>query len=830
MKKKGDATEAAASTARQTKGKRSKPAPSRKKSEGSGIATFATSGLLATTLVVVGMSLALGWLQFGRHQALNEQRLANALAQSQAELVRLSVGHARAQLESLAASELVQRILSDDPTAPEQAVLDSVLPNSKVHLITPEQVLSGNGLSFTARDLAEQVRDGKDPEPVLMPGDPPVLLGAMATPGGDAVLILEWHLDQLKQQMARQDIQQAHLEVRQEGGTVLLSRGEARQGITVNASAPFNIQVKLTLPESSRDGALLGLFALIAAGGLLLALLLQAFVFRAIGQAVRKDGALLANLAQELASDPTAQPRGNFSFRPLALVTGNLQKLAQKASMAAAKQKRSKPSKPDAFSGMQVEESGPDTDQASGGDTGGGEELPAEIFRAYDIRGRVDTDLNEERMTLIGRAIGSEAGDRGQQNIVVGRDGRNASPALCQALVKGITASGINVIDIGAMPTPLLYHAVKMLDADSGVCITGSHNPPEYNGVKVVLNGESLHGHSIQRLRERIAENELSSGEGHASETSIAENYINAVVDDIVLARPMKLVIDCGNGITGDVAPALFERLGCEVTGLYTEVDGSFPNHAPDPGQPDNLKALIDKVGETGADLGIAFDGDGDRLVVVTGRGEIIWPDRLMMLYARDLLSRSPGADILFDVKSSRELSRMISQQGGRPLMWKTGHSLLHAKLLETGAPLAGEFSGHIFFADRWNGFDDALYAAARLLEILSLESSDIDEVFAALKTGEATPELLIPSTDTDKFRIIEKLTAATEAFADGSVSTLDGLRVDFDDGWGLVRASNTQPMLTARFEGRDEAALKRIQKLFHDQLTAIDPQLDLPF
>ncbi|MBZ2189069.1 phosphomannomutase/phosphoglucomutase [Alcanivorax sp. JB21] len=457
-------------------------------------------------------------------------------------------------------------------------------------------------------------------------------------------------------------------------------------------------------------------------------------------------------------------------------------------------------------------------------------QVPEEIFREYDIRGIVGKTLNTEIMTLIGRAIGSEAGDAGQQTLLVARDGRTSSDELTEALTKGLLASGRDVIDIGAVPTPVLYYGTAVMDVQSGVVVTGSHNPSTYNGVKVVIGGETLSGERIRNLYQRITEARFSEGQGRADQRDIRERYQHALAEDIALARPLKVVIDCGNGITGAMAPQLFRSLGCEVMPLFAEVDGHFPNHHPDPSRPENLHALIQAVTQHNADIGIAFDGDGDRLGIVTPKGEIIWPDRLLMLFARDLLSRSPGADILFDVKCSRELAKLISRMGGRPLMGKSGHALMKARMRETGAPLAGEMSGHMFFADRWYGFDDALYAAARLLEILALESHSADVLFDRLTTGVTTPELLIPASEQSKFALVERLIARQAAFADGNISTLDGLRVDFEDGWGLVRASNTTPALTARFEGRDKAALQRIVALFRTELQSIEPKLKLPF
>jgi phosphomannomutase/phosphoglucomutase len=541
---------------------------------------------------------------------------------------------------------------------------------------------------------------------------------------------------------------------------------------------------------------------------------------------LRKDSALLVHLAQDLASDPAARPREKFTFNVLELTTTALRKLAARAPAAA---QRASISNRDLASVLQDDDHAvlvvDDREPAMAG-----KELPPEIFRAYDIRGVVGKNLTVENVELIGRAIGTEALAAGQQTVIVARDGRLSGPDLSRALIAGITASGRNVIDLGMVPTPVLYYATKVLGSQSGVCLTGSHNPPNENGLKIVINGETLHGERIQVLRERVARGDFSSGKGSVQEQEVASRYLNEIVNDIVLARPMKVAVDTANGVTGKLAPELLRQLGCEVVELFTEIDGNFPNHSPDTSKPDNYKALIQAVQSQQAEIGIALDGDGDRIGVVTPKGEIIWADRLMMLFARDLLNRTPGADIIFDVKCSRELAKLVSQHGGRPLMWKTGHSLIKAKLKETGAPLAGEMSGHIFFNDRWHGFDDGMYSMTRLLEILSLESADADAVFAGLKTGVATPEISIPVTDQSKFPLIEKLQAKAGEFSDGSAVTIDGLRVDFDDGWGLVRASNTGPTLVARFEGTNDAALARIKDQFKQQLLAINPQLRLPF
>ncbi|MCG8316258.1 MAG: phosphomannomutase/phosphoglucomutase [Pseudomonadales bacterium] len=455
--------------------------------------------------------------------------------------------------------------------------------------------------------------------------------------------------------------------------------------------------------------------------------------------------------------------------------------------------------------------------------------IPSDIFRAYDIRGIVGQSLTEDTAHSIGQAIGSEAISKGQTSIIIARDGRSSSESLASALLNGLMSTGINVIDIGMLPTPMLYYATKTLNTQSGVMITGSHNPPEYNGFKVVIADQTLSGEGILALKERIENGNLSHGEGHYETHDISQDYKDRILNDVVLAKPMRVVLDCGNGVSGMVATDILNNLGCSVTTLYGDVDGSFPNHHPDPSKPENLEALINAVKEQEAELGIAFDGDGDRLGVVTASGKIIWPDRLLMLYARDLLSRNPGSDIIYDVKCSRDVAELVSNLGGRAIMSATGHSLMKAKMAETGAAVGGELSGHIFFNDRWYGFDDATYAAARLLEILSMEPFGVDEVFAELPEKVSTPELSIPVSDEKKFTLISRLSEQGQ-FSDGNMVTLDGIRVDYPDGWGLVRASNTTPSLVARFEADSEEALERIKGIFRDQLRSVDANIEMPF
>lgn len=456
--------------------------------------------------------------------------------------------------------------------------------------------------------------------------------------------------------------------------------------------------------------------------------------------------------------------------------------------------------------------------------------LDQSAFRTYDIRGIVGKSLTEESVFYIGKAIGSLVRDKGENKIAVARDGRISSPVLVTALSAGIQASGCDVIDIGMVPTPLLYYVTHIFNQHSGVMLTGSHNPAEYNGLKMVIQGTTLSEEGIKDLYHRIIEKRFHEGSGSREEKNIQESYIANVVSNIFLQRPLSIVIDAGNGVTGEIAPKLFRALGCEVHELFCEVDGRFPNHHPDPSQNENLQDLIRVVREKKADIGLAFDGDGDRIGVVTSQGTIISSDRLLMLFAKALLAEQPQAKIIFDVKCTNNLAELIRSLGGEPIMWKTGHSLIKAKLAETNAHLAGEVSGHIFFKDRWYGFDDALYAGARLLEILAHEIEDSETLFSAIPDSIITPELKVPVNDEEKFQLMNKLIDNAKFSEAKEINTIDGLRVSFADGWGLVRPSNTTPNLILRFEAVDEIILKRIQSIFRDWMLGVRPDLVLPF
>lgn len=452
--------------------------------------------------------------------------------------------------------------------------------------------------------------------------------------------------------------------------------------------------------------------------------------------------------------------------------------------------------------------------------------VAASIFKAYDVRGIVGQTLDESVAEHLGRAFGTEARALGETTVAVGRDGRISGPAMSAALIKGLRSTGVDVIELGAVTTPMTYY-VAATRCRSGIQVTGSHNPKDYNGFKMVLAGRAIYGDEIQGLRRRIEEEDYTTGAGGLTQLDVLKEYSDRITGDAKLARKMKIVVDSGNGIPGASAPGILRALGCEVIELYSEVDGDFPNHHPDPSKPENLADLIRTVKESGAELGLAFDGDGDRLGVVTRDGNVIYPDRQLMLFAQDILSRNPGASVIYDVKCTQRLAPVIREAGGVPVMWKTGHSLVKAKLKEIDAPIAGEMSGHIFFKERWYGFDDATYTAARLLEIVSRHDNP-SAVLDGLPTSFNTPELNVPCAEGEHHQVIEQL---RQRIADGArfegareIVTIDGIRAEYEDGFGLVRASNTTPVLVLRFEGHTQQALERIELQFMAALRAVKP------
>ncbi|MBN7797258.1 phosphomannomutase/phosphoglucomutase [Parahaliea mediterranea] len=468
-------------------------------------------------------------------------------------------------------------------------------------------------------------------------------------------------------------------------------------------------------------------------------------------------------------------------------------------------------------------------DREEGGEPEG---FPEHIFRAYDIRGHADTDLSDELVYRIGRAVGEMAAERGESSVIVGGDGRISTPRIRSQLISALLDGGLDVIDIGLVPTPLLYFATQHLDSQAGIMVTGSHNPRDDNGLKIVLDRQTMAAGGIQDIRRRMAS--ASGGDagytrGRVITEDIVPAYIDEVAGDIAIAVPLKIVIDAGNGATSDIAPRLFTELGCEVIPLYCEIDGNFPNHPPDTSDERNLDDLCAAVRAEHADFGVAFDGDGDRVAVVTGSGAIVRADLLMMLFAQDVVSRNPGADVVFDVKCTRHLARLITHNGGRPVLWKTGHALMKQKIAETGALLGGEFSGHIFFGERWYGHDDGMYAAGRLAEILSTHDQSLDAALEDFPRTENTPEILVPVEERKKFALMQKIAREAD-FGAGKVNNLDGIRVDFDTGWGLLRASNTSAALTARFEADTAEHLEAIKRTFREQVARVEPELQLPF
>jgi phosphomannomutase / phosphoglucomutase len=459
------------------------------------------------------------------------------------------------------------------------------------------------------------------------------------------------------------------------------------------------------------------------------------------------------------------------------------------------------------------------------------------IFKAYDIRGVIGKTLDVDAARSIGRAFGSEVRAQGGDAVVVARDGRLSGPDLIAALSDGLRAAGVDVVNVGMVPTPVGYFAASVplklaggeRRVDSCIVVTGSHNPPDYNGFKMVLRGAAIYGEQILALHQRIVDENFSAGNGTYTEYDIADAYLERIASDVKLARPIKIVVDTGNGVAGGLAPKLFKKLGCELVELFTDIDGNFPNHHPDPAHPENLEDVIRALKETDAEIGFAFDGDGDRLGVVTKDGEIIYPDRQLMLFAEEVLSRNKGAQIIYDVKCTRNLAKWVKDKGGEPLMWKTGHSLVKAKLRETGAPLAGEMSGHVFFKDRWYGFDDGLYTGARLLEILT-RVADPSKLLNSLPNSHSTPELQLKLEEGENFELIARLQQNAKFTGADDVVKIDGLRVEYPDGFGLARSSNTTPVVVMRFEADNDAALKRIQDDFRRVILAEKADAKLPF
>ena len=829
-------------------------------------------GLLA---LLGGLGLAAALLWFGPLQSAQQQQLAKlsqAWGGGQAAALQQALQQLAADTQSAARNPALLQALQSGDSAQVRAAEASLGYWHGVvdaHLNLRNQAAQDMGrnapMNFAALDLLRRVESGQNPAPeALKVGERWLVYSAVPLRTSDAApiqgtLLLAVDLQRLLASLPALPADIGQIQLRQQFANapaqLLLQRGQAggeAQSFpsgNPNWSFSFSPGSALTSPLLAPAWlALAGLLALL--GGLLGLLLLHTDLHKRL----HADVLQLAQLVQELAAGKAVKA---FSLRlpPLDSLAQTLARLPRRAAPAAAAAATSNEASPQASatpaapaaSEPLVEPLFQDTDILDidildeDADLLGLDETPAapapalppklpeEIFRAYDIRGVVGASLSAETAYWLGRAIGSQSLAQGEANVAVGRDGRLSGPELAQQLIQGLLDCGCNVSDVGMVPTPVVYYAANILAGKSAVMLTGSHNPPEYNGFKIVIAGDTLAGEQIQALKTRLDNNDLASGVGRAEQVDVLERYFKQIRDDIALARALKVVVDCGNGAAGVIAPQLIEALGCTVIPLYCEVDGRFPNHHPDPGKPENLVDLIAKVKSENADLGLAFDGDGDRVGVVTNTGTIIYPDRLLMLFAKDVVSRNPGADIIFDVKCTRRLTPLISGYGGRPVMWKTGHSLIKKKMKETGALLAGEMSGHIFFKERWFGFDDGLYAAARLLEILSQDRRTAEQVFSAFPNDIATPEINIQVSEKSKFSIIERLQRDGH-WGDGNVTSLDGVRVDYPKGWGLVRASNTTPVLVLRFEAENQEELERIKEVFRAQLYSAVPDLDLTF
>lgn len=809
--------------------------------------------------VFAGGLLALGLLGGGLAALGDMERQAQLRAATEREAALLAdrlAGHVaerRALLAGLAAAPALRAALEAGDREALNALLEGyerALPGTQRLLLAPAGTLEPDRdarppIGYALVDLVERAQANGEPAlEAHLPGTADAHVNLVqplpADIGAGGVLVLSYGTDTLRELLTPPGEASLRLD---QNGTELLAVGDAgglRAQRTV-AGTPWRLTYALPGAAALPLGLSAGAWSALAGGALLLLGLATWLGGRGLRRQLLADGEAVTRLVHDAWADRIQPPyRAGIAELDQALQDGvAISRETDRGGVAAAPEPGREPASAPAAApdnGLEVSEVTEEADTARndgfGADaagTGGGTTVSPAILRTYDIRGIVDRDLTPEVMRLLGRALGSEAAAHGQTAVVVGYDGRASSPELAEALRDGLGASGCEVIDIGRVPTPVMYFATHFLGTHAGVAVTGSHNPPEYNGLKMIIGGRTLWGDAIQALGRRIESGDLIEGDGREQRRDVFPDYLDRIARDVTLHRPLRVVVDCGNGVAGAVAPEVFRALGCEVEELYCEVDGRFPNHHPDPTVPENLEALVRYVRLQEADVGLAFDGDGDRLGVVDNAGHIIWADRQMMLYAREVLTRNPGADIIFDVKCSSRLAEVITDHAGVPLMWKTGHSLIKEKLSETGAPLAGEMSGHLFFNDRWYGFDDATYAGARLLEILSLESRSSAEVFAELPEGVSTPEIRVDLEEGEPHRLIDRLLADVQEFEDARVTTIDGLRVDFPDGWGLVRASNTQPCLVMRFEGNDEAALERIKGLFRERIEAASPGIRLP-
>lgn len=824
---------------------------------------------LVAALIGTGAGGALLWFAEDSSKQARQSELVQAIGSSQAAAVQQALK--QLQADSLAAArnpELLQALQSGDSLQVSEAerrlgywhgVIDAHL-NRRGEAV--QNTTRAAPMNFAGLDMLRRAESGQQPAvEAYRVGQRWLAYSAVTLRVSDSqpaqgTLLLAVDLQRLLAALPPLPAEYGQVQLLQHFANtapqVLLQRGEAGAG-SAQTFSTGNPQWLLSFtpgPGLAQGGIpplMLGLAALLALGGALIGLIL---VQGALQGRVNSDARQLGQMLKELSAGKSVKAF-SLSVPALDALAQSLARLPRRSSegsntplkgtaAAPVAQPVARPAEPidPLFQDTDILDIDIlDEDQDLLGleqspamsNSQSAPQLPDDIFRAYDIRGVVGDTLTAEYAYWIGRAIGSQSLAQGEPKVIVGRDGRLSGPELLQQLVQGLLDCGCEVTDIGMVPTPVVYFAANVLEGRSAVMLTGSHNPPDYNGFKIIIAGDTLANEQILALKTRLDNNDLASGVGSVQQVDVLQRYFKTIRDDIALAKPLRVVVDCGNGAAGVIAPQLIEALGCSVIPLFCEVDGTFPNHHPDPGKPENLVDLIARVKAENADLGLAFDGDGDRVGVVTNTGTIVYPDHLLMLFAKDVVSRNPGADIIFDVKCTRRLTPLISGYGGRPVMWKTGHSLIKKKMKETGALLAGEMSGHIFFKERWYGFDDGIYSAARLLEILSLEKRNAEQVFSAFPSDISTPEINIKVTEQTKFGMIERLQREGQ-WGEANITSIDGVRVDYPKGWGLIRASNTTPVLVLRFEADTQEELERIQDVFRAQLLKVAPDLQLPF
>ncbi len=822
-----------------------------------GLIPFA--GILVGFMLAVAISLFI--LQSGT-QANHALSLSNSRADSLQQQLNINLSHIKRLLLKMSNSDRLAQILDDEDASAisiEESELTAMIPYAiKVWIFRPgEAVIDQDAIpefNFTSLDLVNQAEAGEpvNPEAIFSQGRWIISVATPITNSSDdeikGSLFVYLGMEVLEEGI-KENVEGELKLVQKVGATTandiaLLGAGKAQNTSPMVRTLNNPHWTLEYTPSPHMLGAEVGsltefLYAPIAF--LLIALIA---VYFGISRSIKLLNEDLSHLDHQIASVASGlfKPSDDYQIDAFTEVETGLSRLGKKRKKTRGpvpklKVKSITPDTPmDALVDIEMldEEVDEEVDDVILEEVDQKTETPPKevqqtdpsIFRAYDIRGIVDESLTTDVIHKIGLAIGSEAKALDQQTLLVGGDGRLSTPEIMQTLIAGLRESGRDVIDIGAIPTPVLYFATHNSDTRSGVMVTGSHNPAGHNGFKIVLDGRTLVDEDIQKLYQRIQDNDFSSGEGKLTEIDFSEDYMDAIIDDIVVAQPLTVAVDCGNGIAGEIFPELLSSLGCDVVPLYCDVDGNFPNHPPDPIVPENLEDLILTVKAQEADIGIALDGDGDRIVAITKQGEIVWPDRLLMLFAKDVVSRNPGSDVVYDVKCTRHLNGVISGFGGRPILCRSGHSFIKAKMAETDAILGGEMSGHICFSERWFGFDDGLYAAARLLEIVGSQTAGLDELLEEFPSSLVTPEIQIQVDDQEKFTIIEQL-KENASFSEGTINTVDGIRVDYADGWGLVRASNTNAALTLRFEADSDSAMKRIKNLFKSELKSVRDDLN---